>query len=100
MNIPNLPFGKIVNEDGTPTDEMFTYLQNLTTALQNNASDEGLIAPTQTAAKITVIQNNQLENSQYTCGYGRFIYDSTNNKMWVSINNGANVPIFKEIQLI
>lgn len=102
--IPDLPLGRMVTEEGEPTDEELTFRQSLISNLQSWVGNEGLVAPTQTAADITIIQNNTQGNqsgfTMYTCGFGRILYDVTNNKMVVSIDDGTGVPIFKEIMLI
>jgi len=103
--IPDLPIGKIVNEEGEATDVEQTFRQNLVTGLTNIIGNEGIVAPTQTAADITIIQNNTTVNPSGgaavpTCQYGTFIYDSTNNRIVVTIDNGAGSPIFKEVVLI
>jgi hypothetical protein len=85
MNIPNVPSSKIVDPDGNPTSIEQLFRQQLISELQDNASNEGLVAPSQPTTNITSIQNNQLANGEFTCGGGRFIYDSTTNTMKVSI---------------
>jgi hypothetical protein len=104
LRIPNLPTGAMTDKDGMPTNDELVFRQNLVTSLQNNFGSEGLIAPTQTNAAapdnfIKQIQDFQLPNGQYTCGFGRFLYDATNNRMLVSIDGGAGVPAFMEITL-
>lgn len=105
VRVPDLPIGQMTDKDGNPTDTEQTFRQNLVTGLTSIIGNEGLVAPTQTAANITVIQNNTTVNPSggapvATCQYGTFIYDSTNNRMVVAIDNGAGSPIFKEIVLI
>lgn len=108
MNIPNLPVDNI----GTYTDdkgktypielsESWTnFLNQLIKELQTNTSNEGLVAPTQSAANITTIQGNQLSNGQYTCQYGTIVYNSTAKSMMMAVDNGAGVPIFKTVTLV
>ena len=90
MIIPQLPVSKIVEEDGYPTSEELLYRQNLQQALQLGASEEGLVAPTQDAANITVIQNNMNEQGQTTCAAGTLIYNSTTNQLQVAILVGGS----------
>lgn len=104
IRIPNLQQGKIVDENGMPTDDEQTFRQILISNLQNIAGSEGLVCPSQENQAspndfIKQIQNNQLENGEYTCGFGRFIYDSTNNRMLVSIDGGSGVPKFMQLTL-
>lgn len=105
IRIPNLPTGEIVKEDRTATDDELTFRQGLITSLQQNFGDEGLIAPTQDATNIAIIQNNRIPDpvtnapGQYSCGFGRFIYDSTNNRILVSIDGGGAVPAFMEVTI-
>ncbi len=104
IRVPNLPIGQLVDKEGHPTDDFLTFLQALTTSLQNNYGPEGLVMPTQTNAAapnnfIRQIQNHQLSNGAYTCGFGRFLYDGTNNRILVSIDGGAGVPAFQEVTI-
>lgn len=112
MNIPNFQDIPVVvrRNDGNYyfSDQWRVIMQQLFEALQRNAGNEGLVAPPQPRPDgpvnaIDLIQNNTETvggNTIYTCGYGRFLYDSTNNKMKVSIDDGFGAPIFKEIMLI
>lgn len=97
--IPNLPLGKIAEADGTPTDDELTFRQGLLTSLQNYIGNEGLVMPTQTDANITKIQNHVNEQGQHTCAFGTFIYDSTNNTIRVSVDDGSGAPIFKTVTI-
>lgn len=110
IRVPNLPTGPLIDDKGNATDDELTFRQALITGLQNNFGPEGLVAPTQSNAAapnnfIRQIQNNQIPNpvtgvvDQYTCGFGRFLYDSTNNRILVSIDGGAGVPAFMEVTL-
>lgn len=97
---PNLPLGALVDESGFPTPEFLTFLQTLVSSMQKNFGDEGLVAPTQTAANITTIQNNTQTvptGSNYTCQFGTLIYDSNANTLRVALNDGAGAPTFKTI---
>lgn len=96
IRIPVLPTGKMVDDNGNPTDIELFFRQNLISSLQNNFGDEGLVAPTQPTTNITTIQNNVLPNGEFSTPGGVFIYDSTTNTIKVSILVGG-VPTFKTI---
>lgn len=100
MNIPNLPIGAIVDKDGLFTDVGKNFFNQLIVELQTNASQEGLVSPTQTASNIVTIQNSQLPNGEYATSYGTILYDSTNNTGRFAINNGSGAPIFKTFVLV
>lgn len=107
MNIPSFQDIPVIVKRGDDyywSDEWRNIMQQLIQALQLDASDEGLVAPTQTSAaspnnKIQLIQNNQLSNGSYTCKFGTMLYDSTNNSGRFCVNNGAGIPLFKTITL-
>ena len=104
IRIPNLPNGQVVNKDGTATDDEMTFRHTLITSLQKTFGNEGCVIPTQTNASapenfIKQIQDNQDANGNYTCGFGRFLYDATNNRILVSIDVGGGVPGFAEVNL-
>lgn len=109
VRIPNLPTGRLVDDKGIATDDESTFRRILITSLQNNFGNEGLVAPSQINAAapndyIKQIQNNTVLNpstgvQDYTCGFGRFLYDSTNNRILVSIDVGGGVPGFAEVNL-
>jgi hypothetical protein len=82
-----------------PTDDEVTFRKILISSLQTNFGNEGVAISQQTDESIAIIQANQKENGQYTLAYGTFIYDSTNNRLLFSINNGSNVPVFMQIAL-
>ena len=110
IRVPNLPVGKITDKEGNPTDDELTFRQALVTGLQKNIGNEGLIAPSQTNAAapddfITQIQNHRIPDpitfapGQYSCGFGRFLYDETNNRILVSVDVGGGVPGFAEVNI-
>jgi hypothetical protein len=99
IRIPNLPIGKMVDDEGNPTTGELTFRNALVSSLQNYVGNEGLVAPTQLASDITVIQNNQLSNNEYTCAFGTIIYDSTNNSIRIAVNNGSGAPVFLTVTL-
>lgn len=104
IRVPNLPIGKIVDENGVATSSEITFRQVLITSLQKNFGNEGLVAPSQTNAgpsdAVLTIQNNKVLNPgtgqlEYTCQGGTLIYDSTNNNLLVCILDNTGVPTFK-----
>lgn len=107
IRVPNLPMGEIVNEDRTASPDELTFRQRLISSLQDNFGDEGLVAPTQTAADIVKIQNNkainpitgQVSSTDFTCQYGTILYNSTANSIMIAINDGSGAPIFKTVTL-
>ena len=96
MIIPQLPVSKIVRSDGYPTSEELIYRQNLQQALQLGASEEGLVAPTQSAANITEIQNNLNTRGQFSCAGGTLIYNADTNQLQVCILVDG-VPTFRTV---
>jgi hypothetical protein len=116
MNIPNLPVAPMVDKDGNATDVELTFRQNLITALQQGAGQEGNVPATletdssQTASqKLTTIQNNQNAQGQYTCALGTTLYvvvdplDYTQDKVVMAVRNTNDypnsAPIFKTVTL-
>lgn len=112
IRVPNTPIEQWVDEKGYPTPATQTFLYTLITSLQQNFGNEGLVAPSQPQDATTTpptdyisqIQNNTVVDPatgtpMYTCGYGRFLYDSTNNRILVSIDGGGGVPAFMQVTL-
>lgn len=102
MNIPNFVDMQVIDKDGFFTPEWKIIMQNLIQTLQQNASDEGLVAPTQNAANIGIIEANQIPSptgNLYTCQFGTLLYDSTANSIRACISN-LGVPQFKTVVLI
>ena len=110
IRVPTLPLGPMVDETGNPTDNELLFRNQLITSLQNNFNYEGLVMPTQTDAAspddfIKQIQNARVPDpitgapGAYTCGFGRFLYDATNNRILVSIDGGGGVPAFMTVTL-
>ena len=98
--------GRIVNEDGTPTQEEQTFRSALLNLLQTIAGTQGLVAPTVTAAEeavivagTSVVPSPLGDLTTYTCQYGTIVYNSTANSMRMAVNNGSNQPIFKTVTL-
>ena len=104
IRVPNLPIGNITDGSGRPTDDEMTFRHALVSQLQANFGNEGCVVPTQSNAAapdnyIKQIQDNRLPNGEYTCGFGRFLYDETNNRILVSIDGGGGVPAFMQVTL-
>lgn len=104
IRVPNLPTGQITDNNGNPTDDELTFRHTLITNLQKLMGNEGLVAPTQTAANITLIQNNTYPNPATgapvkTCQFGTILYNSTDNSIMISIDDGSGNPIFKTVTL-
>jgi hypothetical protein len=106
IRVPNLPLGKMVDANGSPTATEITFRQSLIRSLQQNFGNEGLVVPSQkntTAPNnaVEVIQNNTVINPatglpQYTLVPGTLLYDSTNNNLLVAILVG-DTPKFKVV---
>jgi hypothetical protein len=100
MKIPNFIDVPVVEVDGEKKGQFTETWRNIFTqlfqVLQQNASDESLVTPQQTTLNISQLQGANMQ--KYT---GGLIYDSTTNKLKVSIfdpMSGTNT--FKEIQLL
>lgn len=106
IRIPNLSTGRMVDDKGNATDDESTFRQTLITSLQTNFGDEGVVLPTQSAANILTIQdNNELDPLTglpvYTCQYGTMLYNSTANSIMIAISDGGTPPkpVFKTATL-
>lgn len=105
MNIPDYLDSPVLEKRGDDyywSDNWSNIMQQLIQTLRDNASDEGLVAPTQDATNIATIQNNTVivgNNTIYTCGFGRILYDLTNDLPKISVKV-AGVPLFKTIVTI
>lgn len=114
IRVPNLPIGRLVDENGYPTDDFLTYLQALTQSLQQNYGNEGLVMPTQTEEMapddfVTQIQNHQNASGQYTCQLGTMLYvikdpsDHTQDEVQIAVRNTdtypTTAPLFKTVTL-
>ena len=101
IRIPNLPIGKMVEQDGNPTQQELTFRQNLITSLNNYVGSQGLVAPSQTTDNINTIETNTSINPStgklpgpYTCQPGTIIYNTDTDTLMVAILV-AGVPTFK-----
>jgi len=99
--IPNFENVPIIGSGGMWSESWSLIMQQLFSVLQTNFGSEGIVAPTLTAAQITAVQNNQLENGQYSCQYGTIVYNSTANSMMMAISDGGSPPkpVFKTVTL-
>jgi len=109
IRIPNLPMGKLVDENGHPTDNELTFRQALITSLQNYMGNEGLVSPTQNDADKTTIQDNVDSQGTYTCELGTILYvkhpsDYTQDKVMIAVRDDntypSTPPKFKTITLV
>lgn len=87
MNIPNFINEQMVDENGYLTDTWRQVLSELFTQLQLNLSDESIIVPQQTTAKIA-----QLSTTDYE---GGLLYDSDTDQLKVNL-----AGTFKVVQTI
>jgi hypothetical protein len=104
VRIPTLPLDKMVDKEGTATPTEMTFRQTLISNLQTLFGSEGCVVPSQTDVNIALIQDNQYPDPisgapVYTCGNGRILYDSVNNRILISIDNGSGIPVFKQVTL-
>lgn len=97
--IPNFQNVPIIGSGGYWSDAWSLIMQQLISILQTNFGAEGVVVPTLTAAQITIVQNNQLSNGEYTCQYGTIVYNSDANSIMIAINNGSGAPVFKTVTL-
>lgn len=111
--IPNLPTGKIVNENGIATDDELTFRHALITSLQNNFNNEGCVVPTQSYANMIDIQNNQIPDpitglpGQFTCQFGTCLYvpdflviGVPTPSIVFCVPDGGGNPLFKRVSLL
>lgn len=104
IRIPNIPSGKVVDENGFPSDDEQTFRQILISSLQNNFGAEGCVIPSLSATDIVKIQNNNFidqatGNTIYSCQYGTLVYNITANSIMAAIDNGTGQPVFKTVTL-
>ncbi len=104
VRIPNLPLGKIVDQNGMPTDDELNFRQTLITLLQKILGNEGLVMPQQSSANITIIQDNVQQapdatTSIHTCQFGTMIYDTTLGVAKIALEDplGSGIPVFHTI---
>ncbi len=106
VRIPSLPIGQMVDENGNPTQQEQTFRVGLINSLQQNFGPEGMVAPAQAFSDIQTIAQNQSINpltgqtagGPFTTAGGTFWFDSTNNRIVVSLLN-AGVPTLYSVDL-
>ena len=106
LTVPNLPLGPIVDKDGNATENEQRFRQSLIDLLQTYFSPEGCVAPAQTPANVTIIQNaiNGV-TGQATCLPGTIIYqqhptDYTQDALVVAFRNSNTAgvaPVFMTV---
>ena len=104
IRIPNLPMGKVVDENGFASDDEQTFRQTLISSLQDNFGSEGCVIPSLSATDIAIIQDNNFVdqatgNTIYSCQYGTLVYNITANSIMAAIDNGAGKPKFMTVTL-
>lgn len=102
FNVPNVPIDPMYEVKGNQvllTSVGKNFFEQFISFFFMNFSNEGLVAPTQTAANITTLQNFQNSNGTYKTQYGTILYDSDDNSIRIAINNGSGIPIFKTVTL-
>ena len=114
IRIPNLPVGKMVDEDGNATSEEQMFRQALISLLQTSFNNQGVVVPSQTQADLTIIQNNVVTKpagassvTNYSCQFGTLLYKPSttvnpalpNDYLAVSMDDGTTnqAPVFKRI---
>lgn len=70
--LPNVPEGKVLNDDGTLSGEFMSFIIQLMLYMQTNLSNEGLVAPALSSSQINLL-TNALD--------GTIVYNSTTNKL-------------------
>ena len=98
MNIPNLPVGQLIDDNGNPTPVELLFRQNLIQVLQQDAGPEGLVCSPQDQDNIATIVANTDAQGNYTCQGGTLFYDTTNNVIKAVILV-AGVPTLKTVTL-
>ena len=106
VRIPSLPIGKMVDENGNPTQQEQSFRVGLINSLQQNFGPEGMVAPAQAYADIQTIAANQSINAltgqtaggPFTTQGGTFWFDTTNNRIVVALLS-AGVPTLYSVNL-
>ena len=110
--IPTLPIGRMVDENGNPTQQEITFRQTLITNLNNNFGSQGCVVPTQNQAGIDLIVNQIAPNpltgqvpmsgGQYVVQFGTILYNSSTGQIQICVPTsfpGNMTPIFKTVTL-
>src|SRR6185437_3027813 len=101
-NVPNVPIDSMFElQDKTIvlTSAGRNFFEQLITYFYTNFSNEGLVAPTQSASNITTLQNFKNANGQYKVAFGTMLYDSTDKTLRVAVDDGTGKPVFKTATL-
>lgn len=102
MIIPNYIDMQVIDpKTGYFTPQWKAIMQQLMQELQLNASQNGLVAPTQDSATITTIETaTQVSPAPpgftFITSFGTLLYNSTGNILMVALNN-AGAPQFHQI---
>lgn len=104
IRIPNLPMGKVVDENGFASDDEQTFRQTLISSLQDNFGSEGCVIPSLSATEKDIIQDNKFIDQAtgqevHSCQYGTLIYNTTANSIMAAINDGTGKPKFMTVTL-
>jgi hypothetical protein len=86
MNIPLFTETPLITKGGILTDTWRNIFIQLLAELNANASDEGLIPPSQSTANIALLDTSKV---------GALVYDSDTNELKVNING-----TFKVVQVV
>lgn len=99
IRIPSLPMGKIVEENGFPTDDELTFRQGLIGRLQTLFGTEGAVLPSLKTTQIDSIVANTNTQGQYTCAFGTLFYDTDLKEIWATVEDPVitGKPIKKKI---
>lgn len=115
VRIPNLPMGRIVDQDGRPTDEEMFFRQSLLSLLLELIGAQGVVVPSQTQTDADKIATNTVDTpdgsggmiTSFTCQLGTLLYipstatypAAPNDKLVVAMDDGtaAHAPTFKTI---
>lgn len=106
VSIPSMDFrgNKFTNEDGTLTETAQGFFDLLYKFMVKNLGEEGLVAPTQPTVNKNIIQDNTEFSptgiTTHTCKFGTILYDSDEQAVYIAVDNGSGLPIFKQVSLI
>lgn len=103
MNIPNLPVGRIIEDNGNPTDQELTFRQNLISELQKNVGKYFFAPPQLSSAEIAQLElatePSPAGGVIYVVPFGAWVYNTTTNAIMFAVDNGSGAPIFKTATL-
>jgi hypothetical protein len=81
MNVPIWQGGKVVNPDGTFSQEYMNYWQQVQQNMQQSLSDEGILAPSQSTGNVSVIETNATP--------GTLLYNKDTGKLLVQLDDNT-----------